>query len=74
MESNAKIDTKHEEEIDLKEIISALWAGSRTILTITTLFAVMSVLYALSLPNQYKATALAPAQSDSSDLSEPWGN
>lgn len=74
MESNAKIDTKHEEEIDLKEIISALWAGSRTILTITILFAVMSVLYALSLPNQYKATALlAPAQSDSSDLSGALG-
>ena len=74
MESKAKIDTKHEEDIDLKEILSTLWAGSKTILTITILFAVMSIFYALSQPNQYKASAiLAPAQSDSSDLSGALG-
>ena len=57
-------------EIDLLEIISVLWAEKLKIISITAIFALGSVIFALSLPNQYKATALlAPAHSDGSGLS-----
>ncbi len=55
------------DEIDLKELWSAIWAGKWLIIGITFLFSVASVLYALSLPDEYKSTALlAPASSSSS--------
>ena len=54
------------DEIDLKELWNAIWSGRWLIVAITSFFAVASVLYALSLPNQYKSTAiLAPASSSS---------
>ena len=54
------------EEIDLRVLFGALWKGKWWIIGITSLFAVASVLYALSLPNEYKATAvLAPASKSS---------
>ena len=60
----------YDDEIDLKELFSVLWAAKKLILGITSIFAVVSVIYALSLPNQYKASALlAPAQQQSGGLS-----
>jgi uncharacterized protein involved in exopolysaccharide biosynthesis len=51
-----------------------LWAGKIKIIAITALFAIASVIYALSVPNQYKATALlAPAQSSGGGLSGALG-
>ena len=74
MENNVQNDTQHDDEIDLRELFGVLWAGSRKIIAITALFAFISVIYALSVPNQYKATALlSPAQSDNSDLSGALG-
>ena len=62
------------DEIDLRELFAVLWAGKIKILAITAVFALVSVNYALSLPNQYKATALlAPAQSESGGLSGALG-
>jgi len=50
------------DEIDLRELFGVLWAGKWWIILITALFAIASVVYALSLPNEYKATAIvAPA-------------
>ena len=70
MQNNIQNDTQYDDEIDLRELFGVLWAGSRKIIAITAVFAFVSVIYALSVPNQYTATALlAPAQSDSSDLS-----
>jgi len=70
VENNVQNDTQYDDEIDLRELFGVLWAGSRKIIAITAVFAFVSVIYALSVPNQYTATALlAPAQSDSSDLS-----
>ena len=69
MENNIENDTKADDEIDLRELFGVLLAGSRKIIAITAVFAFISVIYALSVPNQYKATALlAPAQSNSSAL------
>ena len=64
----------YDDEIDLRELFGVLWAGKIKIIAITAVFAIASVIYALSVPNQYKATALlAPAQSDGGGLSGALG-
>lgn len=74
MQNNVQNDTQYDDEIDLRELFGVLWAGSRKIIAITAVFAFVSVIYALSLSDQFKATVLlAPAQSDSSDLSGALG-
>lgn len=53
------------DEIDLRELWNVIWRGKWIIIAVTTIFAIASVLYALSLPNIYKSEALlAPADSD----------
>ncbi|MCS0024733.1 Wzz/FepE/Etk N-terminal domain-containing protein [Vibrio antiquarius] len=47
-----------DDEIDLVELFKALWGGKWIIIAITFIFAVGSVIYALSLPNIYKSDAL----------------
>ena len=65
---------QYDDEIDLRELFGVLWAGKIKIIAITAVFAVASIIYALSVPNQYKATALlAPAQSDGGGLSGALG-
>ena len=64
-----KDDTQND-EINFRELFDVLWAGKFKIIVITCIFAVASVYYALSIPNQYKAlTLLAPAQSSQGGLS-----
>ncbi len=49
-------------EIDLRELLCAIWAGKWIILATTLVFSVVAVFYALSLPNIYKSeVTLAPA-------------
>jgi len=67
-------DTQYDDEIDLRELFGVLWAGRLKIIAISAVFAFVSVIYALSEPNQFKATTLLThAQSDSSDLSGALG-
>jgi len=74
LENNTQTSDQYDDEIDLRELFSVLWAGKVKIIAITAVFAVASVIYALSVPNQYKATALlAPAQSDGGGLSGALG-
>ena len=74
LENNASGAHQYDDEIDLKELFGVLWAGKVLIVAITAVFAIGSVLVALWLPNQYKATAvLAPAQSESGGLSSALG-
>jgi len=74
VENNVQNDNQYDDEIDLRELFGVLWAGKIKIIAFTAVFSFVSVIYALSVPNQYKATALlAPAQSDSSDLSGALG-
>jgi len=63
-------NTQHkDDEIDLAELWRAIWAGKWIIIAVTTLFAIASVVYALSLPNTYKSEALlAPAEAQSGGL------
>jgi uncharacterized protein involved in exopolysaccharide biosynthesis len=59
--------TEDSDEIDLRELWRAIWQGKWVIIAVTTVFAIGSVVYALSLPNEYKSTAiLAPASQGSS--------
>ena len=72
MENNSA--NQYDDEIDLRELFSVLWRGKKVIIAITAVFAVGSVLVALLIPNQYKASALlAPAQSDGGGLSSALG-
>ena len=74
MQNNAQNDTQYDDEIDLRELFGVLWAGKIKIIAITAVFAIASIIYALSVPNQYKATALlAPAKSDGGGLSGALG-
>jgi LPS O-antigen subunit length determinant protein (WzzB/FepE family) len=74
LENNAQMNDQYDDEIDLRELFMVLWAGKIKIIVITAVFAVASVVYALSVPNQYKATALlAPAQSSGGGLSGALG-
>ena len=74
MQNDVQNDTQYDDEIDLRELFMVLWAGKIKIIAITALFAIASVIYALSVPNQYKATALlAPAQSSGGGLSGALG-
>jgi uncharacterized protein involved in exopolysaccharide biosynthesis len=74
LEKNIQISNQYDDEIDLRELFTVLWGGKVRIIAITAIFLLASVIYALSLPNQYKATVLlAPSQSSSSGLSGALG-
>ena len=69
MDNQSVSASEHDDDIDLRELFGVLWSGKINIIIITAIFAVGSVFYALSVPNQYEATAvLAPAQSDGGGL------
>ncbi|MDA7541833.1 Wzz/FepE/Etk N-terminal domain-containing protein [Gammaproteobacteria bacterium] len=61
-------------EIDILEIFHILWKGKFKIVSLTLLFAIGSIYYALSIPNQYTATAVfSPSKSSNSSLSSSMG-
>ena len=70
MINDAQKEIQYNDEIDFEELLRVLWSAKIKIIAITALFAFISVVYALWVPNQYKAEILlAPAQYDGSDLS-----
>jgi len=74
LENNSQTNDQYDDEIDLRELFGVLWGNKIKIIGITAVFAVVSVIYALSVPNQYKASALlAPAQQQSGGLSGALG-
>ncbi|ACA85939.1 Wzz/FepE/Etk N-terminal domain-containing protein [Shewanella woodyi] len=59
--------TTSEDEIDLRELFKVIWQGKWLIIAITAVFAIGSVIFALSQPNVYKSEALlAPASEEQS--------
>ena len=58
MDNDTTGRTEHYDEIDLRELFSVLWEGKISILLVLALSAVISVAFALSLPNKYKSEAL----------------
>jgi LPS O-antigen subunit length determinant protein (WzzB/FepE family) len=74
LENNSQTNDQYDDEIDLRELFGVLWGNKIKIIGITAVFAVVSVISALSIPNQYKASALlAPAQQQSGGLSGALG-
>ena len=66
--------SQYDDNVDLRELFAVLWAGRIKIVAITAIFAIVSLIYALSVPNQYKATALlSSADSSSGGLSAALG-
>ena len=60
----------YDDEIDLRELFTALWLYRRLIGIITATTTILALIYALLTPNQYQATAvLAPTQQDGGGLS-----
>ena len=59
MENNPNIKTldNAEDEIDFRELLQALWHGKWLILTTTSLFSIVAIIYSLSLPNIYQSKA-----------------
>ncbi|MBV1880753.1 MAG: hypothetical protein KUG82_03930 [Pseudomonadales bacterium] len=56
-----------EDEIDLRELAIAVWEGKWVILPISIAFLVVSILYAFSVQDEYRSTALlVPASASSS--------
>lgn len=55
-----------DDEIDLRELFKAIWAGKWIVIVTTFVFSVAAVFYALSLPNIYKSeVTLAPVAEES---------
>ncbi len=64
---NMSMNFQSDDEIDLRELWDAIWDGKWLIIAITSVFSIAAALYVLSVPNEYKSTALlAPASSSSS--------
>lgn len=62
-----------DDEIDLKDIILAIWNKRFFITSITTIFAIFSVFYALSLPNIYQSNTLLAPTNNQDSLSGKFG-
>lgn len=63
--SELKDKSVEDDEIDLRELFSALWAGKITIILTTFVASIIAVAIALSMPNIYRAEALlSPVSSD----------
>lgn len=57
------------DELDIKEVFLAIWRRKIFISSVTTLAAIISIFYALSLPNLYTSSALLSSSDDSKELS-----
>ncbi len=74
MQNDIQVPENYDDEIDLRELFSVLWAGKQLIVAITAVFAIVSVIYALSIANEYKASAVvSPAHSGGSSLGKMAG-
>ena len=70
MNNNKLRIDEYDNGIALEEVIRVIKSKKLQVIAITAMFAVGSVFFALSIPNQYRATAiLAPANSAGSGLS-----
>jgi uncharacterized protein involved in exopolysaccharide biosynthesis len=57
----------NEDEIDLRELFSVIWAGKWLVIGLTAIFSIGAVIYAITQPNIYKSEALlAPVETEQS--------
>ncbi len=68
--NNTQLEKNHyieEDEIDLRELWQTVKSGKKLIFIVTTTIVILTLIYALSLPNSYKASAvLIPTSDDKS--------
>lgn len=64
----------YDEEIDLKELIIALWNSKIFIIITSTFFILSSVIYSLSLPNIYKSNAILIPANQQDTISSSLGS
>ncbi|USD38661.1 Wzz/FepE/Etk N-terminal domain-containing protein [Ferrimonas sp. SCSIO 43195] len=58
-------DIERNDEIDLKEVLNAIWSGKYIVLIITFLSAIIAITISLNLPNIYRSEVLlSPASSE----------
>ena len=60
--------TIQDDKIDLRELFGLLWEGRKLIILITSVFALCSIVYALSLNNYYKSEAILSLSDQQSEL------
>ena len=69
-----KNNDKHffDDEIDIISLFKVLWEGKKTIILITSIIAVLSVIYSLSLSNYYRSESIlvGAEPSNNSSLSQ----
>ena len=69
MQNERRSASDYSDEVDLGELLAVLWAGKKIIVVVTAVFALVSVIYALSIANEYKATAvISPSQGSGSSM------
>lgn len=68
---NPSQPTVADDEIDLRELFTAIWQRKWIIAAVTSVFTVAAVFYALSLPNIYKSEALLAPVSEDAGLKIP---
>lgn len=74
MNNNIISSSKIDEEISLLDLLYILWKHKLLIISLSSIFAIGSVLYALSIPNVYRAEALlAPNLSSSNNIASSMG-
>ncbi|MBQ4858411.1 Wzz/FepE/Etk N-terminal domain-containing protein [Pseudoalteromonas sp. MMG007] len=62
------VSYNQDDELDMRDLIASIWRGKLLIIIVSSIFAVLSVFYAINLPNIYKAEAvLIPAESKQSN-------
>jgi len=65
MSQQLALQSNSDDEIDLAEVWRAIWSGKLTIMVISVIFAIASIVFALSKPDIYKASVLlSPASSE----------
>ena len=64
----------HDDEINFRELFSTLWLNKKFILILTGIFAVLSVIYSLSLTNLYTSQALLVPTSLNSDSTSQYSS
>ncbi len=60
----------YQEELDLRELWNVIWKGRKLIIVVTILFTIVSLIYAITLPNIYRSKViLAPSVSSDNAMS-----
>lgn len=62
--SEVTTPNRNEDEVQIGEIVSAIWRGKWVVIFISLLFSVASVFYALSIPDEYTSTSLLSPSSN----------